>query len=283
MSARGDTSALKQASIPALADSFGGVESAVRDNQAALARSKPQVRASFLLTTDAPQPIARAEFLCGVFGASGQTRDSAVFVLHNLPQGKYGVIILDLTSDQDALTLTFILQSAGADWKLAGFYAKYARASGHDATWFTERARQFKARSQNHNAWLYYREAVGLSSPVDFMSTLATDKLYEEMQTVLPADMPTDENAIDWNAGGKTYRWTQIAPLSVGGDLDIKVTYDSADVSNTTRTFQENTAVIRALIAKFPELRAAFTAVEAQAVDPSGHDFSSLLAIKDIP
>jgi hypothetical protein len=40
--------------------------------------------------------------------------------------------------------------------------------------------------------------------------------------------------------------------------------------------------VIKALIAKFPEFREAFAGVVARAVDPSGHDFGTLLTMKDI-
>ena len=56
----------------------------------------------------------------------------------------------------------------------------------------------------------------------------------------------------------------------------------AADVSNTARTFQENTAVIKALVAKFPDLREAFAGVVARAVEPSGRDYGTLLAIRDI-
>ena len=81
-----------------------------------LAESKPQskrtrprspahkatVRPPFLLIADGAEPMARAEFLCGVFGKSGQTKDSAVFVLTNLPPGKYGVAILDVNGGKTA-------------------------------------------------------------------------------------------------------------------------------------------------------------------------------------
>jgi hypothetical protein len=56
-----------------------------------------------------------------------------------------------------------------------------------------QHARDFKAKSQNHNAWLYYREAVALSAPVDFMSTLATDKLYDETRPPNPPICPRAE------------------------------------------------------------------------------------------
>jgi hypothetical protein len=40
--------------------------------------------------------------------------------------------------------------------------------------------------------------------------------------------------------------------------------------------------VIKALVAKFPELREAFAGAVARAVDPSGHDYGTLLAMKDV-
>ena len=282
MSARGDVATLKQNSIAPVASSFAGIEAAVKENQAAFTGAKTTVRPPFLLTVEGPEPLARAEFLCGVFGKSGQTKDSAVFVLPNLPPSKYSVTILDVNGGQDARTLTFVLQQAGVDWKLAGFFSKSSQVAGHDALWFTERARDFKAKARNHNAWLYYREAIALSAPVDFMSTLATDQLYDEAQAAQPPDLPTNGSTLDMSASGKIYHLTEIFPLAVGGDLDLVVKYQAADVSNAARSFQENTAVIKALVTKFPEFREAFAGVVARAVEPSGRDYGSLMAMKDI-
>ncbi len=282
MAARGDTSALKQNSIASVADSFAGIEAAVKENQAAFAGAQTTVRPPFLLTAEGSQPIARAEFFCGVFGKTGQTQDSAVFVLPNLPPGKYAVAILDVTGGHAAMTLTLVLEQVGNDWKLAGFFPRSAQASGHDAAWFIQRARDFKAKSQTHNAWLYYREAIALSAPVDFMSTLATDKLYDETQAAQPADMPANGNIVDLSAAGKTFHLIDVFPLAVGNDLDVVVKYQAADVSDTAHTFQENVAVIKALLAKFTELREAFAGVVARAVDPAGRDYGTLLPMKDI-
>ena len=58
--------------------------------------------------------------------------------------------------------------------------------------------------------------------------------------------------------------------------------YQSPDVSNTTQTFQDNMAVMKALIAKYPELHEAFGGIVARAVEPSGRDYGSLMAMKDI-
>ena len=282
MAARGDTAALQQNSIPAVAASFGGIESAVKDNQSAFAGASATVRPPFLLTVEGSQALARAEFLCGVFGPNGQTGNSAVFVLNNLPPGKYGLTILDVSKTHDRRTLTLILQQLAGQWKVAGFYARAAQLGGHDGAWFAQRARDFKTKGQKHNAWLYYQEAIFLATPVDFMSTLATDKLYDEMQSVRPADLPADGKTADLSAGGKVYKVTAVLPLAVGDDLDVVVKYQAADVSNTAATFKENTTVMKALLAKFPELRDAFAGMVARAVEPSGRDYGSLLPMKEI-
>jgi hypothetical protein len=282
MAARGDTAALQQNSIPAVAASFGGIDAAVKDNQAAFSGAQATVRPPYLLTADGNEALARAEFLCGVFGKTGQTADSAVFVLNNLPPGRYGLVILDVKGIKDSRTLTLILQPIGPDWKLAGFYAKQAQLGGHDGTWFAQRAREFKSKGQTRNAWLYYHQAIALSSPLDFMSTLGTDKLYDEAQSVQPSDLPVNGQTTDLTAAGKTYKLTTVFPLAVGNDLDVVVKYQAADVTNTGQCFQENTAVMKALVAKFPEFRDAFAGVVARAVEPSGRDYGSLLLMKDI-
>ena len=91
---------------------------------------------------------------------------------------------------QGAYTVSFVLQQQADDWKLGGFYAKPTKIAGHDGNWFADRAREFKAKGQNRNAWFYYGEARELLVPVPFMATATTDKLYDEMQTVKPADLP---------------------------------------------------------------------------------------------
>ena len=115
------------------------------------------------------------------------------------------------------------------------------------------------------------------------MYTQMTDKLYEEAQSVKPADFPANGNTVDLpGLNGKTYKLTEIFPLAVGQDFDLVVKYQIADISNTGQTFQENMAIMRALLAKFPELREAFDGIVARAVEPSGKDYGSLMPMKDI-
>jgi hypothetical protein len=284
--AKGDTASLRQSAIPSLAGDFAGIETIVKDNQPALAGSKATVRPPFLLEAGGAAPIPRAEFFCGVFGSKGQSRDSAVFSLSNLPPGKYGVAILDAPSSQGAYTISMILQQQGSDWKLGGLYIRTIQSAGHDSDWYSARARDFQNKGQMHNAWLYYLEVRVLVSPLPFMSTATTDKLYDESQKLQPADFPAEGKTADLSAGsaaGATiYKLTALFPEAVGDDLDLIVKYQAADVSNTAQTYQSNVAVMKALVAKYPELRDAFAAVVARAVDPSGHDYGTLLAMKEI-
>jgi len=282
MVARGDVASLKQNAIASLAASFSGVENAVKESQPDLSGTQPAPASSFLLQVEGSEILARAEFLCGVFGKNGQTANSAEFVIPNLSPGKYGVVTLDVNGSKGPRTVSFVLQQQGTDWKLGGLYIKDPQIAGHDANWFADRAQAFKSKGHTHVAWLYYLEARELAAPVPFMYTQLTDKLYDESQEVKPTDLPVDGKTVELMADGKTYELTAIFPLPVASDLDLVVKYQSADVSDTAKTFQGNTAVMKALLLKYPEFREAFDEVVARAVEPSGKDFGSMLPMKDI-
>jgi hypothetical protein len=279
---KGDTNSIRQAAIPSLASDFSAIESSVKDKQTALAGAKATARSPFLLEATGTAPIARAEFYCGVFGKSGQTADSAAFYLTNLPPGKYGVVILDVSTSKGPYTVSWILQQMGSEWKVGGLYMKASEISGHDSNWFASRARDFQAKGQTHNAWFYYLEARSLVSPLPFMSTAATDKLYDESQKAQPSDLPADGSTTNLSAGAATYKLTAIFPELVGNDLDLIVKYQATDVSNTNTAYQGNIAVMKALLAKYPEFWDGFVAVVARAVDPAGRDYGTMLAMKEI-
>jgi hypothetical protein len=281
LAAKGDVATLRQDAIPSLAANFGSIEAAVKEHQESFSGASATARPPFLLQAEGGEPLERAEFLCGVFGKSGQTANSAVFVIPNLPPGSYGTVILDVASKVPS-TLSFVLQKTGNDWKLAGFYARPTQVAAHDGKWFWDRAREFKGKGQNHNAWFYYLEARDLMAPVPVMSTMATDRIYDEMQSVQPTDLPAAGNTVDLAAGGKTYKLTSAFPLGLGGDLGLVVKYAAADVSKTNQTYRDNVAVIYALVARYPELRDGFAAIIVRAVEPSGKDYGSMVAVKDM-
>lgn len=282
MAAKDDTATLQQNAIPSLAADFTGITNTIKGFQPVLQGAQGNVKSVFLLDATGAAPIPQAEFYCGVFGKNGQTANSAAFYLSNLPPAKYAAVLIDATSAKGKTMFTEILQQVGSDWKLAGLYLERADIGGHDSTWFLDRARDYKTKGQMHNAWFYYLEARRLMSPVDFMSTLASDNLYDESEKAKPADLPVDGKTADLDAGGTTYKLTSVFPGPVGDDLDLTIRYQVADASNANQCYADNMAVMKAFVAKYPEVRDAFAGVVARAVDPSGRDYGTLLAMKDI-
>jgi hypothetical protein len=279
MAAKGDVASLRQNAIPSLASDFSGIESTVKGHQQDLAGAQAAVKGVFLL--DGTTPAPRAEFYCGVFGKNGQTSNSAAFFFENLPAGKYGVVLLDAVSPKGSM-VSLILQQVGSDWKLADLYIKSTQVVGHDSEWFLARAREYKTKGQMHNAWFFYGIGRNLISRLPVMSTLATDKLYDEWQSLRPSDLPAGGKTLDLAAATATFRVTDLFPDVIGNDLDLIVKYQVPDISNNTQTYSNNVAVIKALVTKYPEVRDAFAGVVARAVDPSGRDYGTLLAMKDI-
>src|SRR5579863_2273164 len=141
---RGDAAALKQASSTSLASDFSSIEGLVQENRANLSQASASPRPPFLLKAEKPGATAAAsvEFLCGVFGARGQTANSAEFVIPNLPAGSYAIVMLDAAA-KTPVTATFVLLQQNAAWKLAGLYVKASQTAGHDAAWFAEKARAY--------------------------------------------------------------------------------------------------------------------------------------------
>lgn len=278
MVARGDAATLRQNAIASVAADFSGIESAIKDNQSNFTGATSQPRSPFLLQAANGAAPEHGEFLCGVFGASGQTANSVVFQIAGLAPGDYGIVIVDVTTAKGPYTVAFVLEKQDTAWKLGGLYIKQAQVGGHDADWYAEQARALKAKGKNESAWLYYLEARELAVPLPFMSTMMTDKLYDEAQTVKPAVLPP----MDLAGSGKTFNVTTLFPIAVGSQLDLVVKYQSPSVANSSATFQDNTAVMKALLAKYPELRDIFDGVIARAVEPSGRDYGTMLPMKDV-
>ncbi len=280
MSVQGDVAGLKANAIPQVAANFASIEQAVVDNKKYFAEGAPTIAATYLLDASQSKGILQhTDFYCGIYNSPQRVGLS----IPNLPAGRYAVVIQKLSGDKDPIMLTMILQDmGGGSWKLAGYYPRITSIGGHDGQWFLNRARDFKAKNQLRNAWFYYLTAWNLLAPVDFMSTPLLDKIAEEMEPVRPGDLPSRETPMNLSASGKVFKVTELAPVPVGSDLSLRVRYETADASNSALAYQDNVAVIKAIVAKYPELRDAFDAVIARAIDRSGHDYGSLLAMKDV-
>lgn len=282
MIANGNVASLQQNAIPSVASDFSGIAVTIKDHEKDLSGTHPTTRPPFLLDASGTAPIPHAEFFCGVFGKSGQTANSAVFYLNNLPPGKYGIVIMDATGARTPTAVSLVLQQIGTDWKLGGLYIKETQFAGHDSDWFIAQARQYQQKGQPLNAWIYYIEARNLVSPLPFMSTAVTDKLYDESEKAKPADIPAEGKTMDLTTPSGTFKLIDMFPQAVGSDLDLVAKYQVSSIANTNQTYQDNMAVIKALAAKYPELKNAFAAIVARALDPSGRDYGTLLPVTEI-
>ncbi len=273
---RGDVAGMRQNAIPALAANFGSVETAVKDNAPLFAGAQATLRGVYLLDAPGTAPIPRAEFFCGIFNSP----DRVGFAIPNLPPGTYAVVIESLKGGKAPATTALVLRQENG-WKLAGFYTKSDLIAGHDGDWYLAQARQFKAAGQIHNAWFYYLAARDLLAPVPFMSTPQLDQLYDESQGAKPSDIPPAA-LLTIVANGKTYTITQMFAVPIADGLDIVAKYQAPSIANTAQTYADNIALIKALVAKYPEFRQAFAGVVVRAMDPNGGDYGTLLAMKDV-
>ena len=285
LAAKGDVAGLKASAIPSVAADFSGIQAAALDNQNSFSKAQAVVRSTFELIAEGNAPLERGEFLCGVFGKTGQTATSAEFVLNGLPPGQYGIVILDVTStaapEDGPWAVAFVLQLVSGEWKLGGFNVKALRSGGHNSAWFADRGRAFAAKGETHNAWYYLLEARNLATVAPFMSTRETDRLYEEAQKVASADAP-DGVPKELAGTGKAYKIKNAFAYGVAGEFHLVVKYESADVSDSVKAFAENQAVARALLAKWPELKDGFAAIETRATEASGRDFGTVVELRDL-
>ena len=278
MSAHGDVAGLKANAIPGIAGAFGSIEQAVVTNKQFLAGGQPAIAGSYLLdASQAKVPLPRADFYCGIYNSA----DRIAFFISNLPPGRYA-LVFQKVSGKDPITLTLILQDVAGTWKLAGYYPRLSSIGGHDGQWYLAKAREFKAKGQLHNAWLYYLTAWDLLAPVDFMSTPQLDKVADEMQAARPSDVPSASSPLSLSADGTVFKITEMTPVTIDDNLDVRIRYQTPDAANSGLAFKDNTAVIKALVAKFPELRDAFVAIAARVVDDNGHEYGTVVTMKDI-
>ncbi len=281
--AQGNSAVLQQNSIASLSSNFSGIDKAVQDHKADLSGATAKILGTYLLdASDQQGTIQRAEFLCGVWGANGLTPNSTAFMLPNLPAGRYALVTEESSGGQKPMHVSFILQQEPAGsgpWKLAGLQIRPMQIGDHDGQWFLQQARAYKAKGQNHNAYLYYGEARELIAPVPFMTTLELQRIDDEQQSVAPKDLPANGTPVDLLANGQTFKVTSIAPVTVGNGLDLVVRYESPGVTDQQQMFSNNMAVIKSIVQKYPEYRDAFAGVVARA-EPT--DYGTLLPMNEI-
>jgi len=272
---------LAQVSTPDISGNLAGLQQLLDSSKADLAGSTASARNTFLLDATGGQPVLqKAEFYCGVFNSPLKIG----FTLNNLPAGKYGLVIMDVTGSKVPYFYSVLLKQDGAQWRVAGLFPKDRQIAGHDAQWYWQQARDFKAKGMPHDAYFYYLIARDLAAPVPFMATTKLDSFYDEVSKSTPPDIPAQQPVTIPGDAGKQYQVTSlfVVPDDKGG-LDLVMKYNAiTDVNDAGKTFVENKAAMKALLAKYPEYSQPFVNLVARAVAPGGQDYGSMMPIKDI-
>jgi hypothetical protein len=279
VSAQGDIASLKANALPEVVANFSGIEQAVVSHKLQFAQDTPSETRIFILdATNSKTTWPRADFYCGIYNSPGRVGIS----LPNLPPGRYALTITSLTGNEP-LTLTMVLRETGQNaWRLGGYYVRQNVLGGHDTQWFLSKAREYKNKGQGLNAWFCYLTAWDLSAPADFISTPMLDKINDEMQAARPANLPNTSSPLELSAGGKTWKIIDFSALPMNGALYFRAQYDSVNAANSVLASQDNAALMKLLLTKYPELREAFGGIIARATDSAGHDFTTLTPMKDL-
>lgn len=281
--ASGNTQAVAQNSIPEIANNAQALANLLQQSAKDLTGSTATLRSTFLLdATGGEQVLQNAQFYCGV--ANQNDASNVGFSLQNLPAGKYGLVIMDVSGSKVPYFYSFLLKQDGPAWKIAALFPRNRQIAGHDAQWYWQQARNYKAQGKNHNAWFYYLIAREIASPVPFVGTTKLDAFNDEVNKSEPADLPEKNPMTLAGPGGKQFQVTSlfVVPDDKQPILNLVMKYNTADISDTAKTFLDNKAAMQALLAKYPELREPFQNLVARAVAANGQDFGSMLPMKDI-
>lgn len=253
----GDTQALRAKILPAIASDFDGIAASVTSLKPLVQTATVTVDSIYLLDASKDAPGAeRTQFFCG--------SPIVVLTFNGLPPGTYALVIVHATGVPQPQQISLILASApGNQWQLAGFYAKPMVHADHDGLWYWVSARKYAQMKEQWSAWLYYRIAEGLLSPVDFLSSPNLQKLQQESEQNHPKDFPADKTPVKLNALGTSFNLSAIDTTTQFGGLDLDVHYipdpaQATQLRTPTEARKQVTDVMTALLAQHPGLRQAF-------------------------
>jgi len=256
----GDAQALRQQTIPPVAQDFSGIASSIQSLQPLIAKAALTVDNLYLLdASQQPAHAAQTTFTCGL----PDSLMSVNFRFHDLPPAHYALAILHATGVSQPQQITLVLQqSALPRWMLAGFFVRPMTMAGHDGLWFWTEARAYAQRKMDWDAWLYYQAARYLLSPVDFLDSPNLEKLNHEASAIRPEGTPGRQPMM-LHAGASTYTVIALRPTDALGPLDLSVHYQpsaaqSAALNDPVAARQQVLAAAQALLAAHPELQTAF-------------------------
>lgn len=271
-----DETTVKAALLPAEADAWGGIQSAVQQAGPLLSGGHLQFRDGFLLDassqgtagqgttgqgTGGQAAPADTEFFCA--NTSGSM--TVTLSMHSLPPGRYAVLLADALGTPLAGQLGLVLawNGSASAWQLAGLSVRPGALDSHDGVWYWRRARSL-AQADPWSAWYDYDLAAYLQLPFDFISSPNLEKLRQEQQQITPA--PRSAFPLSLPDGDRIWK---IDSVGIDASLrapDLDVVYESTGVTDPAAQRTEATAALSAFLKAKPSIRANFHGLWAVAI-----------------
>lgn len=276
----GNIAAVRAGTIAPVAAQFDPIASTIQRISPQIQKATLTVESLYNLNAKDLGAPEQAEFFCAV---SGSTRVITV-TIPALPPGNYLLAVLHATGVEQPRQISLILQNdpdGSTQWKLAGLFVRPLTDAGHDGIWYWTRAREFAAKKQNLAAYFYYSTAEYLLNPIDFFSSPNLQKLQKEAAAVKPAELP-GATPMTISAGGQDLEITGMRTQDFAGNLDLVVDYKAKGVSDPVSTRAQIVDLMKALLARYPELRSSFHGLWVYAYNNSGQPFAIELPMNQI-
>jgi hypothetical protein len=273
-----DEATVHAALLPAEANEWNGIQSAVQQAGPLVAGGHIQFRDAFLLDASTQTAAADTDFFCS--NASGSM--NITLSMHALPPGRYAVLLADALGSQFAGQVGLVLawNPQASQWQLAGLSARPGALDAHDGVWYWKRARGL-ATADPWSAWYSYDLAAYVQLPFDFISSPNLQKLRDEQQKINPA--PHSAFPLSLAQGDRTW---QIDGVNIDTSLrapDLAVVYESTGVTDPAAQRTEATSVMSAFLKAQPGIRANFHGLWAVAVKNGQHTPVMELPMAQIP
>jgi hypothetical protein len=256
-----DEATVKAALLPAEANAWSGIQSAVQQAGPLVSGGHVQFRDAFLLDASTQTAPADTEFFCANAGGTMNITLS----MHDLPPGRYAVLLADALGTAQAGQIGLVLgwNTSASAWQLAGLSVRPGALDGHDGVWYWKRARSL-ATADSWSAWYDYDLAAYLQLPFDFVSSPNSQKLRQEQQQISPP--PQSALPLSLTEGDRTWKVDSVGIDASLHEPDLDVVYESAGVTDPAAQRTEATSVMSAFLKAQPSLRGNFHGLWAIAV-----------------
>jgi hypothetical protein len=281
-----DQAGVKTITIADYQRDFAGMGNVIGATAPKLAGTTPEVTDVYVLDASTLTPANGTNPDASFFCTLNQSQAETEFAIPQLPPGKYGFTIVQMTG-ASPWRLSFLLRQEGGVWRLAGLYPKALTAGGHDGLWYWKQARTLGTAKESWNQWLYLEEAQSLLLPANFVSSTHAEKLRDELASAAPpavasgitADQPLVVKAKD----GTEFRFTAITVQDSAAQLDVAAHIKVEALGDAAAARKRNLDAAAALLAAHPELRKAFHGVVVLAEAPGQSPYATEMAMTEIP